>query len=60
MMVEKPIIQAPVSLGEIFDVTKSKFESWTVSVENAAQFSGQNILHKAFLKNGVFTTYLSP
>ena len=37
MMVEQPIIQAAISTVETFDDTKSKFESWIASVENAAQ-----------------------
>ena len=32
---------------ERFDGSKSKFDSWIASVENAAQISGQDILHIA-------------
>ena len=35
---------------EMFDGTKSKFESWIASIENEAQISGQDILHIAFSK----------
>ena len=48
VMVEQPIIQAVISSIEAFDGTKSKFESWITSVENAAQISGQNFLCIAF------------
>ena len=50
VMVEKPIIQVVISSVETFDGTKSKFESWIASVENAAQVSGQNILYIALWK----------
>ena len=35
---------------EMFDGTKSKFELWIAPVENAAQISKQDILHKAISK----------
>ena len=38
-MVEQPIIQAVTSSVKTFDGTKSKFELWIASVENAAQIS---------------------
>ena len=50
VMVEQPIIHAAMSSVEMFDGTKSKFESWIASVENAAQISKQNILCIAFSK----------
>ena len=34
----------------MFDGTKSKFESWIASVENATQILWQDILHMAFQK----------
>ena len=49
-MVEQPIIKAVIFSIGTFNGTKSKSESWIVSVENAAQISGQNILHIAFSK----------
>ena len=49
-MVEQPIIQAAVFSVETFDGTKSKFEYWTASGENAAQISEQNILCITFSK----------
>ena len=49
-MLEQPIIQAAVSSVETFNGTKSKFKSKIVSVENAAQISGQNILYITFSK----------
>ena len=48
--VQQPIIQAVISSVEMFDGTKSKFESWIASVENAAQISEQDILCIAFSK----------
>ena len=49
VIVEQPIIQTAVSSVETFDDTKSKFETETASLKNAAPISGQNILHIAFL-----------
>ena len=37
VMVEQPIIQVAISSVEMIDGTKSKFESWIASVENATQ-----------------------
>ena len=48
VIVEQPIIQAVISSVKMFDGTKSKFESWITSGENAAQILKQYILHKAF------------
>ena len=39
-MVDQPIIQAVISSIETSDSTKSKFESWIASVENAAHVLG--------------------
>ena len=50
MMVEQPIIQAAITSEETFSGTKSKFESWIASLENAVQILGQNILHIGFQK----------
>ena len=49
-MIEKPIIQAVLSLLKTPDGTKNKFEAWTDSAENAAQISGQKTLCIAFSK----------
>ena len=48
IIVEQPVIQAVISYVEIFDCTKSEFESWIMSVENAVQILGQSILCIAF------------
>ena len=40
-MIEQTIIQAALSSIETFDGTKSEFEAWTESGENAEQISGQ-------------------
>ena len=50
MKVEQPIIQVVIYSIETFDGTKSKFETWTATVVNAAQISGQNILGITFAK----------
>ena len=50
IMVEQSIIQAVISSVEMFDDTKSKFESQIASLENVAQISGQDILNIAFTK----------
>ena len=59
-MVDQPIIQAAISSAETVDGNKNKFEACIASFENAAQFSGHNILQIAFPKNGKVTTHLSP
>ena len=50
VMVEQPNIQAVISSIETFDCTKSKFESWKMSVENTAHILGPTIFHIAFSK----------
>ena len=50
VMVEQTITQAVTASVEMFDATKSKFESWIASVENAARISKQDILHISFSK----------
>ena len=47
---EQTIIQAALYSIETFDGTKSKFEDWAESIENAAQISGQDTLHIALSK----------
>ena len=39
VMIEQTIIQAALSSIETFDGTKSKFEAWTESIENAEYIS---------------------
>ena len=43
-MIEQTIIQEALTSIDMFDGTKSKFEAWTESFENAAQISGQNAI----------------
>ena len=50
VMIEQTRIQSALSSIETFDGTKGKFETWTESVENAAQISGEDTLHIAFSK----------
>ena len=45
MMIEQTIIQAVLSGRETIDGTKSKFEVWVESIENAVPISGQNTMH---------------
>ena len=59
VMVEQTIIQGEISSYKTFDGTKSKFESWIVSVVNTAQISGHEILC-SFLQDDRITTYFSP
>ena len=47
--IEQTIIQAELSSVEAFHGTKSNFQAWTESIENAEQISGQNTLHILFL-----------
>ena len=47
-MIEQNIVQAALLSIETFNGTKSKFEAWKESIENAAQISGQNTICKAF------------
>ena len=47
-MAEQVIIQTVISSVEIFDGPKSKFESWTTSVENAAQITKHDVLCISF------------
>ena len=47
-MVEQHVIQAVISSVGTFNGTNSKFESWVMSVENAAQILWQNFLQIAF------------
>ena len=50
IMIEQTIIQVALSSIETFDGTKSKFEAWTESIENAVQIFGQIPGHIAFAK----------
>ena len=50
IMIEQKIIQTALTSIETFDGTKSKFETWTEAIENAAQISDQNVICKAFPK----------
>ena len=50
IMVEQTIMQAALSSIGMFDGTKSKFETWMESIENAVQISGQNAICMAFSK----------
>ena len=50
VMVEQLIIQAAISSVEMFNGTKSKIESWIVSVGNAVQISEYGILWITFSK----------
>ena len=49
-MADQVIIHMAISLVEIFDGNKNKFEAWIISFENAKQISCQNILWIAFSK----------
>ena len=50
VMIDQTIIQAALSSIEICDGTKSKFEAWTQSIENATQILGQSTTCIAFSK----------
>ena len=50
IMIEQTIIQAAIPSTETFNSTKSKYEAWMESIENAAQISGQNAVCISFSK----------
>ena len=50
IMIEQSVMQAAPSSIETLSGTKSKFEAWIGSIENAVQISGQNEIHIAFSK----------
>ena len=59
VMLEQPIIQAVISSVEVFNGTNHNFETLIVSLENAVQISGQDILQNSLLKDGRIMTYIS-
>ena len=50
VMIEQTIRDSALSSIKTFDDTKSKFEAWAESIENAAQICGEVTLHIAFSK----------